>query len=1018
MAEELNVGVFSDYFVAVHGHSPFLWQRRLLEQVVTEGWPEVITAPTGAGKTAVLDVAVFHLAMEARAGAERRAPLRIVFAVNRRVIVDQAEERARRIARRLRDRDQPILRTVCDALSALSSDSALHVEALRGGLPREDDWARTPAQPTILSTTIDQLGSRLLFRGYGVSTGMAPVHAGLLGEDALLLLDEAHLAAPFEETLQGVRRWRAERGEGGAAVSRPWAFVTLTATPRKHEKHEKVFALNNAERSEGRIADRLAAEKRATLVEVKADAGSADHARALAEAARDLAKGAGRTDPVVAVIVNRVRIARAVHALLSQDATTDQADKGNRQAEPEPATPDNPANTRAILLTGRVRPAERDRLVTEYENWLNAGAQRPQRSGPLFVIATQCIEAGADFDLDVMVSQIASLDALRQRFGRLDRLGSKSPTAAVIIAAKDEIAKKADDAIYGDRARLTWEWLGGHKAEVDFGPAAMDARVGADPDGAAACQSAPGRAPLLRMADADFLSMTNPKPHPDPCLPLFLHGEPETGLEVGIVWRADLPEWPDSKATDSTMDETVQATSAILAAVPPRPGEVLRVPIWEARRWLGRERHERRPADDSGDVPSSSWTADEDDSKNHRFALRWRGPVRDGARGSDDEERGTRCIRAADLRPGDLLVVPSDFGGCDPFGWAPESEAPAPDIADLAAEPYLARHAAIRLHPKLRNAATAGADWKAILEIVSDTNRSAAKRLIARLLEPDVELSGPLRKRFDRFAKAERLRLSWPYDEDSRETSPGVVIIAPKGLPDAPDDTASADAVTDGDDAGSFRTEPQMLGTHQRAVGDTARSFALACGLPERTVATLALAGLWHDAGKADPRFQRYLRGFGETSAGLLAKSGRASSPAADRAARLAADLPSPWRHEVVSVLLAVERLKAMPREDIDADLLLWLIGTHHGQGRPFFHHADSWEGSARDIEGEPVPTEPGPHRLDFDWRGLDWAGLFACLKARYGVWGLAHLEAVLRLADHRASEAAERGDAPAEAAE
>jgi CRISPR-associated endonuclease/helicase Cas3 len=56
----------------------------------------------------------------------------------------------------------------------------------------------------------------------------------------------------------------------------------------------------------------------------------------------------------------------------------------------------------------------------------------------------------------------------------------------------------------------------------------------------------------------------------------------------------------------------------------------------------------------------------------------------------------------------------------------------------------------------------------------------------------------------------------------------------------------------------------------------------------------------------------------------------------------------------------------------------------------------------------------PGPQSLAFDFEGWDWAQIFERLKRRCGVWELARMEAIVRLADHRASEAAERGSGDA----
>jgi CRISPR-associated helicase Cas3 len=140
-----------------------------------------------------------------------------------------------------RVRAEPVVKRVAVSLCGLAGPGQppLVARRLRGGAPREDDWARTPVQPTILCSTVDQVGSRLLFRGYGVSDTMKPVHAGLIGSDCLILLDEAHLSKPFRQTLQAVERLRAPD-------MAPFGCALLTATPQRkegNESEEAPFAL-------------------------------------------------------------------------------------------------------------------------------------------------------------------------------------------------------------------------------------------------------------------------------------------------------------------------------------------------------------------------------------------------------------------------------------------------------------------------------------------------------------------------------------------------------------------------------------------------------------------------------------------------------------------------------------------------------------------------------------------------------------------------------------------------------
>ena len=180
------------------------------------------------------------------------------------------------------------------ALRRLAGDDQppLIARALRGGAPREDDWANTPVQPTILCSTVDQVGSRLLFRGYGVSDRMKPVHAGLLGSDCLILLDEAHLSNPFRQTLTAIERLRRPDDA-------PFGFAVLTATPTVNAG--PLFALSAQDEAHPVLSARIAASKPARLVEIAGKQGVDTESRradAIAAETKSVLTGCEATSPI------------------------------------------------------------------------------------------------------------------------------------------------------------------------------------------------------------------------------------------------------------------------------------------------------------------------------------------------------------------------------------------------------------------------------------------------------------------------------------------------------------------------------------------------------------------------------------------------------------------------------------------------------------------------------------------------------------------------------------------------
>ena len=182
--------------------------------------PQAIDIPTGLGKTSVMALWLIALARGAS------LPRRLIYVVDRRAVVDQATRFAERLRAKMPD-------TLAGALGIGRGSERLPISTLRGGFADNRDWLKDPSKPAIVVGTIDMVGSRLLFEGYGVSRRMRPYHAGLLGVDVLVLLDEAHLCPPFEALLRQVAKHRdGKLGPAPGADLRTPPFVSCHCPQR------------------------------------------------------------------------------------------------------------------------------------------------------------------------------------------------------------------------------------------------------------------------------------------------------------------------------------------------------------------------------------------------------------------------------------------------------------------------------------------------------------------------------------------------------------------------------------------------------------------------------------------------------------------------------------------------------------------------------------------------------------------------------------------------------------------
>ena len=841
------------------GFAPFNWQMRLLHRFMDGDLPSAVDVPTGLGKTAVM-----ALWLIARA-ADADVPRKLVYVVDRRAVVDQAS----RFAALLRE-NMPSELAECLHLE----DAPLPISTLRGGFADNRKWLEDPSKPAIIVGTIDMVGSRLLFEGYGVSRRMRPYHAGLLGVDTLFVLDEAHLCPPFEALLRQIEECRDSKfGPSGAEAQQAhfvprFRLLSLSATGRdvasagRHTDHG-VFRLEDEDQAEPIVRQRLEASKRMAVIEHSADGNLPEEL-----ATRALHLGYREAPQRVLVYCDKRKDAVAVKTKIDKEIKARKKESG--------------ALGESELLVGERRICEREAL----EGWLDKqgffGTSTPP-DAPTFLIATSAGEVGVDLDADHMVCDLVAFERMVQRFGRVNRRGRDGHSANIDVVCMPPPKAKADDAA---------KFLA-RKDVLNLLPCGADGRRDASPSAVSSLRLTEGKKverastpaplfPALTRPLVEAWALTSLKEHEGrAAVAPWLRGwEDEEEPQVNVVWRKHLPRLRQGR--EFTAPRTLVAE--FLDTAPIHATERLEALRSHVTDWLKKRAkpldavpndHERATSknevialvvDRAGDLVDSATLGDVLAMYQPKAKLKGNARHR-----LDQWERSLA---------GATLIVDSRIAGIA-AGMLDEKA----DAAPLTADGQESR------------LGTDGAPDD------GHTGFQAVKFGIIKLAADEEGLAAA------KDIKGWQFLRSFETDfDDAGNVQGGLAVFKAEG-----------DQSNDNDDNKSILSRPQALRDHAEQVAEAACEMAERLGLPNVEASALERAARLHDDGKAARRWQDAM-----------------NAPEADRPyakTRGGGDLRrlGGYRHEFGSLLMAQQQ--ALPDES--RDLILHLISAHHGHSRP-----------------------------------------------------------------------------------
>lgn len=929
---------FDTLYRALTGHDGACrWQYRLFTEIEDGRFPTDVELATGLGKTSI--IALWVLALGRALGrASYIVPRRLAYVVDRRVVVDQASEFAEEVRARL---DQAVsdsnhvLHTIAMTLkNSGCTSSVIDLSTLRGQRALDSRWRDDPTRPAVVVGTVDMIGSRLLFSAYGrVGPWGRALEAGLVGQDCLLVLDEAHLCSPFATTLAAI-----ERRVGtltpfsvmrmGATMEPVCDLLRRTPGLPDEPTTRRVFQLLDDdttinghtwpnETEEKKVSDRLTAKKRIEVEQLDAERGVGAQLAAWA-----VDKSKADMCAVIGIILNRVAEVRRCAAALRESGVGEE---------------------HLVTLTGSMRGWDRD-VVVDSPKYARFKSQR-NRSAPLdssvFLVATSCVEVGADIDCDHLGVESCAADSLIQRLGRVNRLGASTRNVTVRLVGEAEGTDPAGRVFQRVQALVT------DGCEIHGSPATFPARLRGDArlqralrflaDAGSDLRRTRAKAlirgleqkarellevqvppPALTSAVLDDLAMTSKHPNAGarPDVGRWLHGSVEdSSLYVELAWRTEL-----DRVTE------LEDAERLVAAFPVGARETARCPLYEAVELLKAVRG-RAVKDDALGARVLLVT---------RYGNTTRLRLRDVP--TDDGE-----LRAA-LHDA-TVVLPTSAGGYDGQFVNPASKKPVSDVAEQAQPSSRAQR--LRLWIDAGLVTTSLAVNGEPQHIDSDTDTEY-------LLSEVEDVADGL------------LGVGWRLVEAAGSGARGVVIACEdrRALEEAEDDDASL----------GFQNDV-LLTTHLGGARAKATELCKRLTLPADLRDTVIEAAGQHDLGKDRPWWQRAVGRVGQPA---VAKSGRS---------RFDHKINRGYRHELGSVTDLYDSKVTLPYT-VDRELCLHLVAAHHGHARPGF----------RVEAAGPLLTDAAKSVL------TETPTRFVKLQAKYGWWALAWLEALVKAADVLAS--------------